>query len=190
MLPAEGAITNCDFFPLRIKQLPFKDSLLQIRYTHVELLEYFRLKTDSFISKSVGVSFSPYNHGGINDSVKYSQPLKNSNGALVHIDMTQDGTVIQSGFVQSLATTNGLPNSINFTFTTIWSSDDGFHPVSGNRRFGIYKDDTRPGEYTFYTMGVDRISTEGFETADKLMSAFTKSGFENADDLWTDMQKI
>lgn len=188
---AKGSVVNCDFFPLRITSLPFKDTILGIRYTHTELLEYFRLNLTSFITPSFifSVAFSPYNYGGINDFTKFNQPYEGSNGALVHINMTNNGSVIQSGFVRSISTTNGLPNSLSFTFSTIDSPLDDNHPVSGNRRFGIYKDPTS-NDYTFYTMGVDRVSTNGFRTGDWIVDnlLFQKSGFEQADKLWTDIQ--
>ena len=52
------------------------------------------------------------------------------------------------------------------------------HPVAGNRRVGIYSDPDHPGEYVFYTMGVDRawdlIFDKGMnvETIDKYSYTF------------------
>jgi hypothetical protein len=41
-----------------------------------------------------------------------------------------------------------------FIFTTVTTKADGFHPVSGNRGFGIRGN--TDGSWTFYTMGADR----------------------------------
>lgn len=188
---AKGLEVNCDYFPLRITLLPFKNGISGARFTHTELLEYFRLNINSFITPSVGVNFSPYNFNGINDFIKFNQPSSQADGALVHINMTPlDGTIIQSGHISSISTTAGLANSLSFTFSTVWSPLDGYHPVSGNRRFGIYRSPTNPSEFTFYTMGVDRISTDLFNFGDWLNQNIlqSSSGFENADELWTDMQ--
>jgi len=62
---------------------------------------------------------------------------------------------------------------------------DDNHPVSGNREFGIYNDPSRPGEYTFYTMGVDRISDWMFN----LMNVPRNTIFNGGDELWSNMQK-
>lgn len=45
----------------------------------------------------------------------------------------------------------------------LFENADFEHPVAGNRRFGIYSDPDRPGEFVFYTMGVDRIWDRGFD---------------------------
>ncbi len=59
------------------------------------------------------------------------------------------------------------------------------HPVSGNREFGIYPDPNNPGSYTFYTMGVDRISDWVFAFGNTLGNGIV---FTGADQLWNSMQ--
>ena len=61
---------------------------------------------------------------------------------------------------------------------------NGFHPVSGNREFGIFVDPTHPNEYAFYTMGVDRVSDILGAIASK-----AKFGYDRADKLWTRIQE-
>lgn len=56
-----------------------------------------------------------------------------------------DGTVVTTGY-----------HATDWTFSTAWSPADWWHPVSGNRRFGIV--DNGDGTYTFCTRGVDRMS--------------------------------
>ena len=65
------------------------------------------------------------------------------------------GTVVESGYTDQF---DPVTNSIydRFTFSTMHTPNDGDHPVSGNRRFGIYNDPN--GGYTFYVGGLDGIS--------------------------------
>ena len=95
--------------------------------------------------------------------------------AVFTISMPDDGNVI--------CTQHDIANKY-WTFSTFnapgWlegDSWDGFHPVSGNRRFGLIQNPD--GSYTFYTSGVDRLTGwwhriipgEGF-------------AFDKADELW------
>lgn len=48
-------------------------------------------------------------------------------------------------------------SSRDFIFSTVKTKEDGWHPVNGNRGFGIK--DNGNGTWTFYTMGVDRTSS-------------------------------
>ena len=57
-----------------------------------------------------------------------------------------DGSVVTSSY-----------GSNQWTFTTVWTPADFYHPVSGHRTFGVV--DNGNGYATFYTRGVDRIST-------------------------------
>jgi len=68
----------------------------------------------------------------------------------------------------------------HWVFSVIASFRDAGHPVSGNRRFGWYK---KEGKVTFYTKGVDRVSS----LVDRLASAAGQV-FENADLTWISMQ--
>ncbi len=44
-------------------------------------------------------------------------------------------------------------------FTTVQTEENGYHPVSGNRGFGLK--DNADGTWSFYTMGADRLSLMG-----------------------------
>lgn len=178
---AAGSVVNCDFFPLKIDQLPIKNIQTGERFTPSEFLEYFRKNINSFSTNNV--IFEPYNSNGFNDIAQNFKDSINSLGSVIHIDMQQNGSVILSGYQN-----NYSPNylSLNFTFSTLITPLDGYHPVSGNRRFGIYTDIN--GGYTFYTMGVDRISRNDFAAGDWAISLFGPSGFAKADLLWSGMQ--
>ncbi|NNU33811.1 hypothetical protein HK413_06035 [Mucilaginibacter sp. S1162] len=90
--------------------------------------------------------------------------------------MADDGTVIESDYQSN-------NNGTFFKFSTMTSPFDLNHPVSGNREFGIYPDPNNPGSYTFYTMGVDRVSDWIFVVGNTLFN-----GFRRTDQLWTAMQ--
>jgi hypothetical protein len=65
---------------------------------------------------------------------------------------------------------------------------DTDYPVAGNREFGIFNTTSNPNEFTFYTMGIDRISDWIFA----LLSFGNSTNiyiFDGGDALWSNMQK-
>jgi hypothetical protein len=164
---AFGSVVNSDFFPVRITTMPTGMNM-------ASLTEYFRLNMTNFTSGLA--TFSPYNFMGVNDTQLFNQTGAQSVGALVHIGMANDGTIIESDYQNS---TNG----VYYTYSTMTSPLDFNHPVSGNRQFGIYPDPNNPGSYTFYTMGVDRLSDWQFALGGSIIDAFGA-----ADKLWSAMQ--
>jgi len=182
---AYGGIVNCDFFPVRITQMP-------AGYTPESLLEYFRTRINSFIDPNLGMSFGPYWDFGIGtglfiDTAKYFAPYEASVGSLWHLVLGWqpglDGSVIESGYTRY--NSSGYQSNY-FTVSTMETPLDFEHPVAGNRRFGIYSDPDHPGEFVFYTMGVDRIWDGGFNLGNNFKELITKeSGFDDADDLWS-----
>lgn len=179
---ANGSIVNCDFFPVRITQLP-------TGFTPESLVEYFRKHTNQFIDSAIGVSFFPYNASGFNDAVRFNASDTNSLGAVVHINMFNDGSVVESNYYHNY--TSGHEKH-RFTFTTMQTALDFAHPVAGNREFGIYRttDASHPGDFVFYTMGVDRITDWQFSFGDWINQRLgNPSGFEEADLLWKNVQQ-
>jgi hypothetical protein len=184
---AYGDVVNCDFFPVRITQLPKKAD--GTTFTPRELVEYFRKNINNFvtITSPVHVSFNPYNDGpnlfsggNFSDADRFNAPYENSLGVLLHIQLIDDGSVVESDYGHI---DGGSYIMDQFKFSTIHSPLDGDHPVSGNRQFGIYSVTSTPGEYTFFTLGVDRATN----LFDAIGSEF--GGFESADALWTNMQE-
>ncbi|MBN9297054.1 MAG: hypothetical protein J0I41_08580 [Filimonas sp.] len=167
---AKGAVVNCDFFPVRITSLP-------TGMMPKDLLEFFRTHIDSLSS---GVSFQPYIDGTFNEAVRWSKPAEQALGAVLHLSMLDAGTIMMTDYYNDI--TPGREKS-RFKFSTMESPLDGTHPVAGTREFGVYADYQRPGEYTFYTMGVDR-------TYDQMASAmnFYDIGFKIADITWRSIQ--
>ena len=166
---ASGSVVNSDFFPVKISSLP-------TGATMASLTEYFRIHMTDFTSGKA--TFSPYVDSYLNDTQKFNQTGANSVGALVHIRMFNDGTIVESGYQSGV-------NGTSYKYTTMSSPLDYNHPVSGNREFGVYADPNSPGTYTFYTMGVDRISDWQFAFGNWLAG---NVAFNDADQLWSAMQ--
>lgn len=129
---AFGAIVNCDYFPVRITQMP-------PGMTPEYLLEYFRTHINSFIDPDLGVSFGPYYQGTIfDDSPKYYAPYEASVGSLWHLVLggipTTDGSVVGSGYTR--INQSGY-QSHYFTISTLETITDFEHPLAGNRRWGF-----------------------------------------------------
>ncbi|MFV5687459.1 hypothetical protein ACM55M_02400 [Flavobacterium sp. ZT3R25] len=99
-------------------------------------------------------------------------------GAIIHINIPTagDGSVVCSEYTSNswIFTTIEVPWGLN-------QGQDGVHPVSGNREFGIIQNPD--GSYTFYTRGVDRM-TDGFESFLMQNSSVFTNPFENPDLLW------
>ncbi|MBK7636218.1 MAG: hypothetical protein IPJ13_19560 [Saprospiraceae bacterium] len=100
---------------------------------------------------------------GINIGFQYNSAADRENWingvrvpSVFTIKMPDDGSVIATQY---------QPGTF-WTFSTLnapgWfqgGSQDGYHPVSGNRRFGLIPN--QDGSYTFYTSGVDRLTDCG-----------------------------
>lgn len=171
---AYGPVVNCDYFPVHITTLPTGISA-------DALLDFFRKYTNTnFVDASLGVSFSPYAQGSFDDGTRFYSPYEQSIGALVHLDLINDGTVVESAYHRS---SSGAPYKARFTYSTISSPMDYNHPVSGNREFGIMANPNNDG-YTFYTMGVDRTTDWIFSWGNA-----TGLGFDSADALWSNVQQ-
>lgn len=177
---ASGAAINLDYFPVTINSLP-KNPATGIKFTPTQFLNYVRLNINNFVDTNIS-RFSPttlttgYNESQIWNS---SNPL----GAIIHIDIPQpagDASVICS-----------VSDSNHWVFTTIevpygiFQGQDGIHPVSGNREFGLIQNSN--GTYTFYTRGVDRM-TDGFESSASENSTIFVDPFANPDKLWNSLK--
>lgn len=170
IVDAYGPVVNCDYFPVFITALP-------PNMTGESLVEFFRKYTNNFVKPPQTASFSAYSDGLFSDATKYYSAFEQSLGTLVHLNLINDGTVVESEYYRSSS-----PFTCRFTYSTISSPLDGNHPVSGNREFGIYANPGGNG-YTFYTMGVDRTSDWFFGVGNS-----AGWGFDSADALWKGMQ--
>lgn len=190
---ADGAVVNCDYFPLQINSFPINPQT-GIAYTPADYLEYFRKNINSFITSPVEASFNcdfdvqlPNTPPGTtwNDCIKFNLPFNQSVGAVWHINIpgplgtSNDGSVIISGYEDTIYT--GGSHHINFTVSTLETPFDFEHPVAGNRRFGLFNTLAAPNTWTFYTMGVDRVNNW---LDDRFIQRYM---FQQADALWNNV---
>lgn len=184
---ADGAVVNCDFFPVRISQLPFKNGISGERFTPREFLENFRININNFITSPVDVGFN-CQFTWFDDCTQWYSSYEGSLGALNSVLISGPGRIYNSGSIilsdyHNNTNTNGS-QSYWFTFSTLETPFDGEHPVAGNRRMGIYNTVAHPDEWTFFTMAVDRTWDFWDEFANNNVG-----GFAAADQLWTNVQE-
>lgn len=125
--------TNFDFYAVQVDKLPDnmspQDLLLKIRYEtdklHTQGEVHFEEYSDDPYGRLVSISMTEF--------ASISQPSR--------------GTVLASDIISGA-------ESGYFRFSTVYTPDDGWHPVHGTREFGYFHN--RDGTYTIYTAAVDR----------------------------------
>ncbi|MFL6333328.1 MAG: N-acetylmuramoyl-L-alanine amidase, partial [Pyrinomonadaceae bacterium] len=164
---ANGGI-NLDYYPVKITRLPtVKGRLIPIE----DLFEHVRGNLDSVVDTRIS-EFAPVSQ---KDHDKYysDDPV----GAVISIKMKLIGIAgAESG---SVVVSEYSPG--HWIFSTIWTTNDFDHPVSGNREFG-YEAIEGGGGYRFYTRGVDRATG----LLDAVMS---DAVFNTGHALWTSLQE-
>jgi len=168
---------NLDLYEVEITTFPTDHS------TAKDLFEYWRTdlgKGDDtqFVDKNQ-CSFKAFDDG---EATRWTSADPKTTYITIHLARLMssitsfsfdDGSVICSDY--SSGDDEGY-----WIFSVIHSLRDHDHPVSGNRRFGFYKQDDKT---VFYTKGVDRVTT----LIDRMASAMGQV-FENADLTWISMQ--
>jgi hypothetical protein len=164
---------NLDYYPIRVEAMPSNgDSTM----TAVEMLEFIRRNINLFVDGSPdGCNFDPYD--AAIDTPAWAPPFLGVGlpGAVVSIDMFSGGLNVEDGSVVDAEIA-----SDHWIFSTLWTPNDGGHPVSGNRRFGF--EPGNAGEFVFYTRGADR-TTAGL---DDLLAGTV---FGAAHKLWLSFQR-
>jgi len=169
---ARGPI-NLDYYPVRVQAPPTDGNGTM---TAEALLEFVRRNINVFVDGSPnGCNFQPYDPAI--DTAAWLPLFLNTAfpGAVVSIDMFASGVNVDDGSVVLAEI-----SSHHWVFSTLWTPDDGGHPVSGNREFGFVPG--AAGESVFYTRGADRTTS----IADELGSAMV---FGAAHQLWLSFQR-
>jgi hypothetical protein len=162
---AFSSIVNMDYFPVTISQLPVVNGQ---RLGPGQFLNYIRTHLNNFTQDDL---FSPYNGFGIDDNATWNST--SPKGAIIGIDLSGPDN---ASVITSYSSTD------RWTFTTIFEPKYGEHPVSGNRNFGYTLNDN--GSYTFYTRGVDRMTSWDIAFAQAALNI----PFSSADNLWETFQ--
>jgi hypothetical protein len=163
---------NLDLYPVGIEAMPTDGDATM---TPEQLLEFIRRNINLFVDGSPdGCNFDPYDPSI--DTPAWAPPFLGVGlpGAVISIDMFTGGFNVENGSVVAAEITTD-----HWIFSTLWTPNDGGHPVSGNRRFGF--EPRSAGEFVFYTRGADR-TTGGL---DDLMAATV---FGAAHRLWLSFQ--
>lgn len=148
---------NLDYYSVIINQLPPDMSADQ-------LLSLMRKDLNSFIDTSLAV-FSPY---ATADATRWSSNNPLGSVLSIELDITPDSASVVTSDVSNQS----------WTFSTLWTTKDYGHPVSGNRRFGYFEWN---GNLVFYTRGADRV-TNAFD------DFWSEEVFEGGDNLWKSFQ--
>ena len=172
---ASGAVVNMDYFPVKINELP-NNPATNDQFSPNEFLEHIRKNINSFIDTNLS-EFSPSEVTGIDEEVIWNSD--NPIGSILHIDISGgpgDGSVICSQH----SPTKWTFTTIEVPYNLFVQGYDGEHPVSGNREFGI--EQNNDGSYTFYTRGVDRITTPFDSGIAQIF--YGDNAFDDPDALW------
>lgn len=170
---AYSTVVNMDYFSVRVNTLPIVNGQ---RLTAPQFLHYIRVKLNEFTDGSK--TFSPYNAYGIDDRAQWNSISPKGSIIAINIPGPDNGSVITS-----------YSSNEKWTFTTIYEPIYKTHPVSGNRDFG-YTENT-DGTYTFYTRGVDRLTSLDASLLQEIPDFFIKGAgipFAKADQLWSSFQ--
>lgn len=166
---------NLDLYPIRIRKLPKVNGS---QWTATQLLNYIRLNTKVFIDPDL-TEFEPYDTPKDSDLWKSDSPV----GAVLHLNLGVFARAWNSSVSPDEASlVCSAAADDNWMFSTIWSSGDFDHPVSGNRQFGYAK---QGSDFIFYTRAADRVTS-------LFLVTITFGGeriFKKGHDVWLSYQK-
>lgn len=166
-LPA--ATINLDYFYVELCDLP--DDFLP-----AALYEILRSVFYDVLDAGCNSNFELY------PGYTFEDWVDNPVGTPFQIDIPgNDGDVIAT-YQYNLDDNSEIPyDGYHWIFTTIQGGKSGDHPVSGNRKFGMFK--SSDNCWTFYTLGTDRLypSVLGVGIQGDISEAI---GFPAADALW------
>ncbi len=177
---------NLDYYSVRIDILPFKPNTYPMtRFTGPEFLTYVRQNISSFVVNPPGVGAAMFQ---LHDTRwNYNSPNRdigpwasaNPTGTAVSIELGNIGG--HANYEYGAVLTSKYKNSPTHSFwrfSTIFTQRDAYHPVSGNREFGIKQEGI---SWVIYTRGVDRPSTWVYELGSLYL-------FDGGHQLWLSFQ--
>jgi len=140
-----GGDINLDFYPVVVTTMPDKPG--GGKYTPEEWLEYFRTHINDFVdtSKALFIPYSTRYSTGTADA-SWTSPPPAPLGTVVSIKITPDNGSVCSA----------RSRAEEWVFSTLHTTRDGDHPVSGNRQFGFIL--LENGDVVYFTRGSDRAT--------------------------------
>jgi len=163
---ADGATINMDLFEATVPLSALPEGMTPEAY-----LEHIRTNINDFIDTDIS-RFGPYDDlPGEWDRWTSSNPL----GTVLTIDFFGPGPLnLQDGSVVSIVNT---PDQ--WVFGTVYTPNDGYHPVSGNRQFGVRTNDN--GTATIKSrMLCNRVLTRSLDYAARGSGVVVGSGSASA----------
>jgi hypothetical protein len=142
---AVDTVVNLDFYPFRVKRLPTIDGA--VASDGFRLLQFYRRHFGTFLPKSVYLKSLSLEFDEPMDEAKWnSDQLAEAVGSVLIFLLGDNAAVLASEVT-----------SQSWTFTTVHLQADkaGSHPVSGNRRWGVIKENDA---WIFYNRGADRAT--------------------------------
>src|SRR5215470_4186998 len=164
-----GAV-NLDYYPITVSVLPVINGH---RLSAPELLEHVRTHLQDFFDHSAA-TFHPYDELRDQRQWHSSSPT----GSVMQFDVKPGWWNLYSGIDDGTVIASECKPD-HWIFSTVHSSADFDHPVSGNREFGYTPQ--ADGDFVFYTRGADRAT--GY--LDSLLSRLV---FGGAEALWQSFQ--
>lgn len=165
---ASGARVNLDYFSIHLEELPYINGSAA---TPQQLFDYFRININNFADK-----FSPFSPNDV--------AMWESNNPLTTVmEITMVTAPITNAAIADGDVICSQYDPCCWIFTTLHSpaiTGSGYHPVSGNRKFGYTYED---GVFVLYTQGADRTTT-WYHSLNESARAFSE-----ADALWRNMQE-
>ena len=168
-----GPAVNLDFYGVRVEKEAIPGDKTPQQY-----YEYWRTHFNSFFDKNQARFLFYPNLEGEKQRWK-----KNPLGTIFSIQLMATGqTWVEDGTVVATEITDD-----SWIFTTAWTPQDHRHPVTGNREFG-YKENA-DGTVTFYTRGVDQITSLDYAISNWVTMPFIEGGkvFSEGDSVWENM---
>ncbi|HKK61322.1 MAG TPA: hypothetical protein VJ951_02110, partial [Bacteroidales bacterium] len=165
---ASGTVINLDYFAVKINRLPNNANGVQM--TPAEFFDELSANFMNLIDKE-NADFQFYSP---QDQQRwYSQDPINT--VFTIVIPGDDGSVVASDFKTSDYYGG------NWIFSTLKAPfvEDGYHPVSGNRQFGLKRN--RDGTFEVYTRGADRVTNFYHKW-------FQSAAFDGADKTWRSFQ--
>jgi|GEM_PF-6288776 len=165
-LTVNSAPVNLDYFGIQICNCPGEI----IPYSLYELLRSEFHLIDEPNCNSDFILYDEFSQGDWIDSPEgtlFTVDIEGDNGDVVCFEESSDDDELLEEIF----------NGYHWIFATVSRprfGDRGLHPVSGNRKFGLFQSGQQC--LTFYTLGVDRVRT---------LSRISEIPFMGADALWT-----
>ena len=174
---ATGGVVNMDYFSLTVTRLPGNMSA-------IGTFEHMRKSIRRYLDPSYAdLEAYPVNNDAAAEWAKWGS--NNPLGTVMTFTVKLNGAPVDDASVVMSDYERGR----RWRFSTAWTPEGLGHPVSGTREFGMV--DNGDGTWTFYTRGVDRLTSwvDVVGGAGASVVPGVLGQFESADALWVEMMR-